>query len=78
MKKVYPARYSNKKSIIMVMENWEVQLSTILNDTLRPMEFALFFNDNDGEDYKCIYTNFERYKGKQDYDIYSIPSLMSI
>lgn len=60
------------------MEKWEVQLSTILNDTLRPMEFALFYNDNKGDDYQCIFTNFDRYEGEKEYDLYSIPSLIRV
>lgn len=60
------------------MQNWELQLSTILNDTLKPMAFALFHNDNETDDYKLIYSNMDKYKDKEDWDLYSIPSLLRV
>lgn len=60
------------------MQNWEVQLATILNDSLHPMEFALFYNENSGEDFKRVYSNIEKYKEQDDWDVYSIPSLIRV
>ncbi|MBK25432.1 MAG: hypothetical protein CME70_15665 [Halobacteriovorax sp.] len=60
------------------MQNWDIQLSTILNDTLKPMKFALFYNDNSTDDYQLIFSNMEKYEGSEYWDPYSIPSLIRV
>lgn len=60
------------------MQNWDIQLSTILNDTLKPMKFALFYNDNSTDDYQLIFSNMEKYEGSEYWDPYSIPSLVRV
>ena len=60
------------------MQNWEIQLSTILNESLRPMEFTLFHNDHSSEDYEMIFSNMDKYKEQKTWDLYSIPSLIRV
>lgn len=60
------------------MQNWEIQLSTILNDSLRPMEFALFYNEDSSKDFLKVFSNIEKYQNQDNWDIYSIPSLIRV
>jgi hypothetical protein len=60
------------------MKNWETQLSTILKDSLSPMEFTFFHSEDTLNDYQKVYSNMEAYQEKEQWDLYSIPSLVRV
>lgn len=61
-----------------IMKNWETQLSTILNNSLSPMEFTFFHSEDAMNDYQKVYSNMDSYQGKDQWDLYSIPSLVRV
>lgn len=60
------------------MKNLETQLSTILNDSLSPMEFSFFHSEDATNDYQKVFSNMDSYQDSDLWDLYSIPSLVRV
>ncbi len=53
-----------------------LKIQHLLNQSLSPVQIAMFFNDNEYRPYHCIFSNSNSYHHNKNYDLYQLAPLL--